>query len=94
MRFGGGQKTFYIFWHHSGQFGLYYELLGTSVVADAPGGAAFPTCTVVLKNQVYIPVPEEIRESFIPEEGMRKRFEVRCELLYPESFERKESTTK
>lgn len=81
----GGQKALYIFQHHSGEFGLYYELQSSGVLSDAPGGRAFATCTIVVKNQVYIPVPEEIRAYFIPRERERKRFEVRCELLYPDS---------
>ncbi len=81
----GGQKALYIFQHHSGEFGLYYELQSKDILSDAPGGRAFPTCTIVIKNQVYIPVPDEIRASFIPSESDRKSFEIRCELLYPET---------
>jgi len=81
----GGQKAFYVFQHHSGEFGLYYELQGADIFAPAPGGKAIPTCTIVLRNQIYIPVPDEVRQQFIPGEGAKKRFEVRCELLYPES---------
>lgn len=80
----GGQKAFYIFQHHSGEFGLYYDLLGNELLSDTPGGKAFLTCTIVLRNQIYIPVPDEIRSKFIPSEVERKRFEIRCELLYPE----------
>jgi hypothetical protein len=36
----GGQKTLFIFMHHSGQFGLYYDLqTGEPVEATAGGGA-------------------------------------------------------
>lgn len=80
----GGQKALYIFQHHSGEFGLYYELLGNEILSDAPGGKTFLTCTIALRNQIYIPIPDEIRPRFIPSEGERKRFEIRCELLYPE----------
>jgi molecular chaperone HtpG len=86
----GGQKAFYIFQHHSGEFGLYYELQGSEVFAGTPGGKAIPTCTIVVKNQVYIPVPDDIRLQFIPTEGGKKRFEIRCELLYPEAIRKKE----
>ena len=81
----GGQKALYIFQHHSGEFGLYYELLGNEILSDTPGGKAFFTCTIVLRNQIYIPIPDEIRRRFIPGEIERKRFEIRCELLYPET---------
>jgi len=81
----GGQKALYIFQHHSGEFALYYELQGNEIFADAPSGQAFLTSTIVLKNQVYIPVPDQIKPRFIPGVGDRKRFEVRCDLLYPEA---------
>jgi molecular chaperone HtpG len=80
----GGQKALYIFQHHSGEFGLYYELQGTGVLSDTSGGRAFPTCTIVLKNQIYIPIPDDIRHKFIPQNDVKKRFEIRCELLYPD----------
>ena len=80
----GGQKALYIFQHHSGQFGLYYELQSSEILSNAPGGHSFPTCTIVLKNQVYIPIPDEIREKFIPLDANKKRFEIRYDLLYPD----------
>jgi molecular chaperone HtpG len=80
----GGQKVLYIFQHHSKQFGLYYELQTTELVAETPGGQLFPTCTVVLGNTTFIPVPEAVARTFIPTENAKKRFEVRCDLLYPE----------
>ena len=80
----GGQRAFYIFQHHSGQFALYYELQGSEIFSDTPGGSAFPTCTIALKNQIYIPIPEQVRRLFIPQGSERKRFEIRCELLYPD----------
>ena len=77
----GGQKTLFIFMHHSREFGLYYDLQ-TREVVDAPaGGGAYPTCSIVLKNRLYIPIPEEISESFVPKPGERKRFEVRADIL-------------
>lgn len=80
----GGQKVLYVFQHHSGQFGLYYELQGAEVMSDTPGGRTFPTSTIMLKNQIYIPVPNEISQKFVPTDVERKRFEVRFELLHPQ----------
>lgn len=80
----GGQKALYIFQHHSGQFGLYYEFQANELFAEESGGSSFRTCTIVLKNQVFIPIPPQISKSFIPNPGGRKRFEIRCELLYPD----------
>ncbi len=80
----GGQKTLFIFMHHSGQFGLYYDLQ-TREVVDAPaGGGPYPTSSIVLKNRLYIPIPDEIRASFVPKPGERKRFEVRADILRTE----------
>jgi len=81
----GGQKALYIFQHHSGEFGVYYELQATEILSDTSGGQAFPTCTIIVKNQIYIPVPDEISEKFLPRGDDKKRFEVRCELLFPDS---------
>ena len=77
----GGQKTLFIFMHHSGEFGLYYDLQTRDVVDAPTGGDAYPTCSIVLKNRIYIPIPECISTSFIPMPGDRKRFEVRADIL-------------
>lgn len=90
----GGQKTLFIFLHHSGQFGLYYDLQ-TREMVDAPaGGGAYPTCSIVLKNRLYIPIPDEIRGSFVPKLGERKRFEVRADILRTEGPEAVASSAK
>jgi len=81
----GGQKALYIFQHHSGRFGLYYELQGAEVFSVSSGGRSFPTCTIFMKNRIYIPIPDEIRPKFIPQGTDRKRFEIRCNLLYPDT---------
>lgn len=77
----GGQKVLFIFLHHSGEFGLYYDLQTRDSISQHSGGKVYQTSTMVLKNAIYIPVPEEIESSFIPSGGERKRFEVRCDLL-------------
>lgn len=77
----GGQKVLFIFLHHSGEFGLYYDLQTRDSISQHSGGKAYQTSTMVLKNTIYIPVPEEIEASFVPAAGERKRFEVRCDLL-------------
>ena len=77
----GGQKTLFIFMHHSGQFGLYYDLQTQDVVSAPSGGGACPTCSMILKDRVYIPVPRDISRSFVPKEGGKKRFEVRADIL-------------
>ena len=80
----GGQKAMYIFEHHSGEFSLYYELQGNDLLPNGPNGYRIPTCTVVVKNQVYIPIPESVLAGFQIGPGERKSFEVRYDLLFPE----------
>lgn len=81
----GGQKTLFIFLHHSGQFGLYYDLQTQEMVEAKSGGGTYPSATIVLKDRIYIPVPDEIASSFVPAAGERKRFEVRSDILRTET---------
>lgn len=81
----GGQKVIFIFQHHSGEFGLYYELKNKDLIAASSGGGGKKTSTIILKNKIFIPIPEEIKSNFIPAENEKKSFEVRCELLYPDA---------
>jgi molecular chaperone HtpG len=78
----GGQKVLFVFEHHSGQFGLYYDLQAAHVVAPESGGGPYATATIVLRNKVFIPVPEALAKVFIPQTNERKRFEVRSDLLF------------
>ena len=81
----GGQKALYIFEHHSGEFGLYYELQGREILSHGPGGCRIPSCTIIVKNQIYIPIPDVLLDGFSVGPDNRKSFEVRCDLLFPES---------
>jgi molecular chaperone HtpG len=81
----GGQKVLFVFEHHSGEFGLYYDLQANDVVAPESGGGPFPTATLVLRDQIFIPVPDPLAKMFIPEGEERKRFEVRSDLLYTDA---------
>lgn len=78
----GGQKALFIFEHQSGGFGLYYDLQTKGLIADNSGGGASETSTIVMKNRIFIPIPEALRESFLPKADETKRFEVRCDILY------------
>ena len=80
----GGQKTLFIFMHHSREFGLYYDLQTREVVEAPAGGGSYPTCSIVLKDRIYIPIPEDISASFIPASGEKKRFEIRVDILRTE----------
>jgi molecular chaperone HtpG len=79
----GGQKVLYIFQHHSREFSLYYEVQAKEFVSDQPGGAAFATTTIAIRNQTYIPIPSEIASKFVPT-NTPKEFYARCDLLFPE----------
>ena len=77
----GGQRVLFVFLDHSETFGVYYDLQANELLSAESGGGAFPTCTIMLRNGVYIPVPDLIRPNFVPEPGERKRFEVRQDIL-------------
>ena len=78
----GGQKALFIFEHQSGEVGLYYDVQMSEPVSDISGGGAFETCTIVMKNQIFIPVPELLHNAFMPGLTEKKRLEVRCDLLF------------
>jgi len=80
----GGQKLLFIFEHHSGEFGLYYDLQTQSLISEQSGGGSFETCTIVMKNRIFIPIPPFVQASFLPQQNGKKRFEVRCDILYIE----------
>ena len=77
----GGQRVLFIFAHRSEVYGLYYDLESRTLISSDPSGGRYPTCTIFLANQVYIPIPAEIQSCFLPAEGERKRFLVRDDLL-------------
>ena len=77
----GGHRALFIFEHQSGEVGLYYDVQMREPVAASPGGGSFETSTIMMKNQIFIPIPEPLHQSFLPEAGETKRLEVRCDLL-------------
>ena len=78
----GGRKVILVFQHHSGQFGLYYDILCPGLIGAPSGGGRKATSTILTRKRTFIPIPDEIRDDFVPEVGERKRLEVRCEILY------------
>lgn len=78
----GGQRALFIFQHHSGEFGLYYDLQTRNLIGDQSGGGSMVSCTIVMKNRIFIPIPSAIQANFLPEESERKRFEVKCDILH------------
>lgn len=78
----GGQKALFIFEHHSGDFGLYYEIQTMLPISSVSGGGSVETCTIVMKNRIFVPIPTHLQNSFVPASGEKKKLDVRCELLY------------
>ena len=78
----GGRKVIFIFQHHSGRFGLYYDILCPGLIGAASGGGPRATSTILAKDRTFIPVPNEIANDFLPEVDKPKRLEVRCDILY------------
>ena len=72
----------FVFQHHSGRFGLYYDILCPGLVADVSGGGPQVTSTILAKDRTFIPIPDQIVNTFLPQAGERKRLEIRCDILY------------
>lgn len=77
----GGQRVLFILLHHSERFGLYYDLQTHETLATEGGGGPYPTCSIVLKDNIYLPIPDPIASRFVPNTGERKRFYVRHDVL-------------
>jgi molecular chaperone HtpG len=81
----GGQKVLFVFQHHSGAFGLYYDIQSDELVSEGSGGGEYVTSTLMLGERFFIPVPEEAMSSFIPGVGRTKRLEIRADVLHSRS---------
>ena len=77
----GGQKVIFVFQHHSGRFGLYYDILCPRVVGSSGGGRQVSS-SLVAKNRTFIPVPSEISEMFLPAGAEVISLDVHCDILY------------
>jgi molecular chaperone HtpG len=78
----GANRIIYFFTHASSLLTLYYDIeLKEHIVGEFTGGAAFPTTTIMTKNKIYIPIPEELVPSFEIAEGDRKEFFVRYDSI-------------
>ena len=77
----GGQKLIFVFQHHSGRFGLYYDILCPRVVGSS-GGGRHVSASVIAKNRTFIPVPRQIADVFVPSAAEVISLDVRCDILY------------
>ena len=87
----GGRKVLFVFQHHSKRFGLYYDILCPGLIEAPSGQGPKVTSTILTKKRTFIPIPNEIATTFLPEADERKRLEVRCDILYlddPESLDK------
>lgn len=70
-----GHRIIYIFTDVSGKNTLYYDIeLREQLEEGIPGGAMFPTTTLVLKNRIYIPVPPSLHSAFKIVDGAKEFF--------------------
>lgn len=81
----GGQRIIFIFRHVSGTFGFYYDIQLNELMTIPSGGDSFESMTVVLRNSVFLPIPSTLFQYFAPTENEKKRFDIRYDILYPES---------
>ena len=78
----GGQRVLFVFEHHSQEFGLYYDIQTPDTVTSGSGGGRQQTCSLFMKNKVFIPIPPEIQGSFIPKTDEQVTLQVRFDVLY------------
>jgi molecular chaperone HtpG len=74
-------RVVYIFTHASNKLSLYYDLeLKERLGNETTGGCQIPTTTVVIANQIYIPIPNDLKDYFEVKEGP-KEFYVRYDII-------------
>ncbi|HTT76769.1 MAG TPA: ATP-binding protein [Candidatus Binataceae bacterium] len=77
----GGHRIVYIFTESTGQLNLYYDIeLREPVDPETAGGGMFPTTTLITKNRIFVPVPQELASEF-KVTGGPKEFFVRFDIL-------------
>lgn len=77
----GGRKVIFIFQHHSGDIGLYYDILCPGLVQAATGGGLHVTSTIVARDRTFIPIPEGLTVDFMPTADEKKRLAVKGEII-------------
>lgn len=77
----GRHRVTYIFTDATGQLSLYYDIeLDSPLASDQTGGAMLPTATIVTKNRVFVPVPDNLHTAFAITNG-EKQFMVRFDTI-------------
>lgn len=76
-----GHRIVYIFTEGSGKITLYYDIeLREPLEEKTVSGGMFPTTTLVLKNRIYVPVPQLLESAFQLVNGV-KEFYVRFDSI-------------
>ena len=71
----GSHRIIYIFTHASNLLTLYYDIeLKQRLEDDSAGGGSFPTTTIVMKNRIFIPIPDKFVDFFQISQGTREFF--------------------
>jgi len=71
----GSHRIIYIFTHASDLLTLYYDIeLKQRLEDDSAGGGSFPTTTIVMKNRIFIPIPDKFVDFFQISQGTREFF--------------------
>ena len=69
----GGHRVIYIFDHPSGSITLYYDIeLRTPLSEHQASGKMIPTTTLILKNRLFVPVPDDLVDEFRIAEGSKQ----------------------
>ena len=77
----GSHRVIYIFTDSTGELNLYYDLkLKEPLETQQTGGAMFPTTTIVTKDRIFVPIPNELEPAFKISNG-NKEFYVRFDTI-------------
>ena len=77
----GRHRVTYIFTEATGRLSLYYDIeLESPLDSEQTGGAMVPTATIVTKNRVFVPVPDNLHTAFEITNG-EKEFVVRFDTI-------------
>lgn len=69
----GGHRIIYVFDHPSGSITLYYDIeLQVPLSQHQASGMMLPTTTLILKNRLFVPVPNELENEFRISEGTKQ----------------------
>jgi molecular chaperone HtpG len=78
----GGHRIIFIFTHASSEFSLYYDIELFEDVGGQAGGGVYPTTTIVTKNRIFIPIPNNLMQYFEIAKGKNERkFYVRFDSI-------------